>query len=144
MIAQKKEGMSETKARWQNEAAQKTAEYHDHLKRSESHLNQVPSNQAIQTQRSQRDLEIHAEEFQATNKILEEQLAAQKESEEELRIAKERFSSRTIDIPDGDDDIGLTCRNIGRRSGLTNTQTKAENLDAAVGLPTRRPNGRFA
>ena len=71
----------------------------------ESHLNQVPSNQEIQEQRSQRDLETQAEELQAKNKILEEQLVAQKESEEELGIAKERISSRTIDIPDGDDDI---------------------------------------
>ena len=38
---------------------------------------------------------------------MEEQLAAQKESEEELRIAKERLASQTIDIPDGDDDIAI-------------------------------------
>ena len=42
---------------------------------------------------------------QSKNNILEEQLAAQKEGEEELRIAKERLASHTIDIPDGEDDI---------------------------------------
>ena len=72
--------MSEIKASWQKEAAQKMAEYREHFKRMESHLNQVPSNQAIQEQRSQRDLEIQAEELQAKNNILEEQFAAQKES----------------------------------------------------------------
>ena len=60
----------------------------------------------MQEQRSQRDLEIQAEELQARNKILEEQLAMQKQCDEESRIAKERLSSQTIDIPDGEDVIG--------------------------------------
>ena len=81
------------------------AEYQEHLKRMESHLNRVPSNQVIQEQRSQRDLEIQAEDFQARNNILEEQLAAQKESDEEPIIANELVASQTIDIPDGEDDI---------------------------------------
>ena len=92
------------------EAAQKTAEYQDHIKRIENHLNQVPSNQVIQEQRSQRDLEFQVEELQAKNKILEEQLAARKGSEEELGSAKERLSSTTIHIPDGEDDIEQVFR----------------------------------
>ena len=81
------------------------AEYQDHLKRMESHFNQVPPNQAMQEQRSQRDLEIQAEKLQARTNILEEQLATQKECDEELGIAKERLASQTINIPDGEDDI---------------------------------------
>ena len=63
VIAQKEVEFAETKARWQIEAAQKTAEHHDHIKRIENHLNQVPSNQVVQEQRSQRDLEIQVEEL---------------------------------------------------------------------------------
>ena len=73
-IAQRDVDMVETKARWHQEAAEKMAEYQDHFKRMESHLNQVPSNQAMQEQRSQRDLEIQAVEIQARNKVLEGQL----------------------------------------------------------------------
>ena len=64
--------MVESKAGWQQEAPQQVAEYQDHFKRMESHLNQVPSNQALQEQRSQRDLEIQAEELQARSNILEQ------------------------------------------------------------------------
>ena len=48
VIAQKEIEMAETKASCQNEAAQHMAEYQEHFKRMESHLNQVPSNQVIQ------------------------------------------------------------------------------------------------
>ena len=47
VIAQKEVDVPETKARWQIEAAQKTAEYQDHIKRIEKHFNQVPFNQVI-------------------------------------------------------------------------------------------------
>ena len=129
MIAQQEVEMAETKARWQNEAAQKTAEYHDHLKRIESRLNQVPFNQVIQEQRSQRDLEIQAEELRAKNKILEKRLAAQKESEEELRIAKERLSSKTIHIPDGEDDIEQLFQASSEEVNLVDMPPKVEAVD---------------
>ena len=87
VIAQRDVDIVETKARWQQEAAQQMAEYQDQFKRVESHFNQVPSNQAMQEQRSQRDLEIQAEQNEARNQILEEQLAMQKQCDEELRIA---------------------------------------------------------
>ena len=45
VIAQRDVEMVEINARWQKEAAQKLAEYQEHFKRMESHLNQVPSNQ---------------------------------------------------------------------------------------------------
>ena len=82
VIAQREVEMEETKARWQQEAAQKQAVYQRHLKRMESHLNQVSSNQVTQEQRIQRDLEIQKNELQARNKILEEQLAKLLQSEE--------------------------------------------------------------
>ena len=69
VIAQRDVEMVRTKARWQKEAAQNMAEYQEQFKRMESHLNQVPSNQAMQEQRSQRDLEIQAEDLQARNKV---------------------------------------------------------------------------
>ena len=124
--------LAEIKARLQNEAAQKTAEYQDHFKRIASLFNQAPSNQVIQEQRSQRDLEIQAEEFQAKNKILEEQLAAQKESEEELGIAKERLSSRTIHILDGEDDIEQLLQASSEEVNLVDPLPNAETGDFDV------------
>ena len=110
-------------------AAKKTAECQDHIKRIENHLNQAPSNQAIQEQRSQRDLELQAEELQANNRILEEQLAARKESEEELRLAKERLSSATIRIPDGEDDIEQLLQASTEEVNLIDSQLNAEAGD---------------
>ena len=92
----------------------------------ESHLNQVSSNQVIQEQRSQRDLEIQAEELQAKNNILDEHIAAQKESDEELRIAKERLASQTIDIPDGEDDIEHFLRASSAQVNLVEPPLNAE------------------
>ena len=90
--------MEGTKARWQQEAAQKRIEYYDLIKRMEQHLSQVPSSQAMQDHRNQRDLEIPKDALQARNQILEEQRVKQQQSHKELRIAKEFVSSQIIDV----------------------------------------------
>ena len=98
----------------------------------ESHFNQVPSNQAMQEQRSQRDLEIQAEEFQARSNILEEQLAKQKQSDEELIIAKERLSSQTIDldqITDGDDEVEQILKALSEQVNLLDPLLTAQAHD---------------
>ena len=98
VITQRDVEIVETKTSWQQEAAQQMSECQDHFKRMESDLNQVPSNQAVREQRSQRDLDMQAEEFQARNRIFEEQLAMQKQCDQELRIVQERLSFQTIDM----------------------------------------------
>ena len=80
-IVQKEMEVAETKARWQKEADQKMAEYQEHFKRMESLFKQDPSNQVIREQRSQRDLEIQAEEFQ-------DKTTSQKNSLQHKRKAK--------------------------------------------------------
>ena len=100
--------MEEAKARWQQEAAQKRTKYQDHMKIMELFLFKVPSSQAMQDLRNQRELEIQKDAFLAKNKILEEQLAKQQQSDEELRIAKERLSPQTIDVDqilDNEEDV---------------------------------------
>ena len=98
VFAKREVEMEEAKARWQQEAAQQLTEYHDPIKRMEQHLSQVPSPQVMQDQRTQRELEIPKGALLAKNKILEEQLVKQQQSDEEVRIAKERLSSQTIDV----------------------------------------------
>ena len=60
---------------------------------------------------------------------MEEQLAARKESEEELRIAKERLSPTTIHIPDGEDDIEQLLQASSEEVNLVDTQLNAETGD---------------
>ena len=53
-------------------------------------------------------MESPKDALQARSRILEKQLAKQQQSEEELRIAKERLSSQTIDVdklPEGNEEI---------------------------------------
>ena len=98
VLSQREVEMEETKARWQQEAAQKQIEYQDHIKIMEQHLSQVPSSQEMQDQRNQRDLEIPKDALQARNQILEEQRVKQQQSDKELRIANEFVSSQIIDV----------------------------------------------
>ena len=84
VLAQSEVEMEETKARWQQEAAQKLAEY-----QAEQHLSQAPTTQAMQDQRNQRELEVQREEFQAKNKTMKERMARQLKYEVEVRIAKD-------------------------------------------------------
>ena len=64
----------------------------------ESHINEVGSNQEMQNQKGQRDLELKAQEFHAKNAALEHKLLQKQHSQEEVRIAQERFFSQTIDV----------------------------------------------
>ena len=97
VLAKREVEMEDAKARWQQEAAQKLIEYQDQLKITEQPLSQVPSPQAMQDQRSQRELDIIKDAFQARNPILEEKLAKQQQSDDELRIAKDIFSFQIIE-----------------------------------------------
>ena len=72
--------------------------------------------------------------------MLEEQLAARKESEEESEIVKERISSTTIHIPDGEDDIEQLFRASSEEVNLVDLQLNAEAGDFN---PTSRESVAF-
>ena len=132
VIAQMDVEMEEIKARWQQEAAQQMAECKKHLKRMESRFNQVPSNQAMKEQPSQRDLEIQVEDIQVRNNISEEQFAMQKQCDEEFIIVKERLSSQTIDvdqISDGEDEVKQLLKATSEQANLVDPLLNAEPED---------------
>ena len=109
----------------------------------EHHLAQVPAAQHIQDQRNPRELEVHREEFQTQNRTLEEKLARQ----EDLRIAKERLSSQTIDveqIPDGDGEVehlfGDASAQVDLVEGANGSQTQSFGPTSTD--PSEVPNGQ--
>ena len=74
----------------------------------EDHLAQTAATQHEKDQRDKRDQEVQQQQLQAQNKFLEERIVQQLQYEEELRIAKERAASQTIDVdqlPDGDAEV---------------------------------------
>ena len=84
-------------------------DYHqEHFKNMENKVNEIAASHEIQNQRSQRDLELKAQELAAKNAALEEELVLKQQSQDERQIAAALFMSQTedgaIDL-DADQDV---------------------------------------
>ena len=117
VLAQKESELAEAKEKFQRELDQKEAEHREHFKNMESKINEAASNQETHNQKGQRDLELKAQELQAKNAALEHKLLRKQQSQEEVRIAQERFFSQAIDVK-GDEEI----------EQLINASSEAANL----------------
>ena len=66
--------MAQARERFQRDLDQSKADHQEHFKRMETKINEAASTHETQHQRSQRDLELRAQEVAAKNAALEEEL----------------------------------------------------------------------
>ena len=78
--------MAQARERFQREFDQSKAAHQELFKSMENKVNEIAANHETQSQRSQKDLELKAQELAAKNAALEEELFLRQQSQEKSRL----------------------------------------------------------